>query len=210
MIIISHRGLWKNKKERNTISAFERSFSLGFGIETDIRDFNGCLVISHDMPDKDSINVESVFEKYKKHNKNLPLALNIKADGLQEPLLQLLIKYEIKNYFVFDMSIPDAFLFLEKGINTFARQSEFENKPSFYDRVSGIWMDSFVKEWIGKKEIILHKENNKKVCLVSPELHGRKHLNQWKLYRKIENELKGYEVMLCTDLPQKARSFFCA
>lgn len=35
MIILSHRGYWKETHEKNLPIAFERSFSLGFGTETD-------------------------------------------------------------------------------------------------------------------------------------------------------------------------------
>ena len=50
MKILSHRGYWNNLTEKNSKSAFRRSFQLGFGTETDVRDLNGELVISHDMP----------------------------------------------------------------------------------------------------------------------------------------------------------------
>jgi len=36
MQILSHRGYWKETKEKNQEVAFERSFSLGFGKENDI------------------------------------------------------------------------------------------------------------------------------------------------------------------------------
>ncbi len=38
MIILSHRGYWKEVSEKNKPIAFERSFSLGLGTETYIRD----------------------------------------------------------------------------------------------------------------------------------------------------------------------------
>jgi hypothetical protein len=51
MQILSHRRYWKMDSEKNTKIAFERSFSLGFGTETDLmRDFGRKIVISHDMP----------------------------------------------------------------------------------------------------------------------------------------------------------------
>ncbi len=50
MQVISHRGYWKSAAEKNTTTAFARSFALGYGTETDVRDLNGELVISHDMP----------------------------------------------------------------------------------------------------------------------------------------------------------------
>ena len=55
MIILSHRGYWKLEEERNRAAAFQRSFDLGYGTETDIRDIQGKLVISHDMPRGDEI-----------------------------------------------------------------------------------------------------------------------------------------------------------
>ena len=47
MKILSHRGYWKEEKEKNTIDAVRKAFDHGFGIESDIRDLDGKLVISH-------------------------------------------------------------------------------------------------------------------------------------------------------------------
>ena len=98
MQILSHRGYWKSEKEKNTHGAFERSFSMGFGTETDIRDYKGELVISHDIADEKSVKLEDFFRIYNDFNKSLPLALNIKADGLQLKLKSLLVEYDIENY----------------------------------------------------------------------------------------------------------------
>ena len=37
LIILSHRGYWLQTEEKNSRKAFERSFFMGFGTETDIR-----------------------------------------------------------------------------------------------------------------------------------------------------------------------------
>lgn len=58
MKILSHRGYWKNSDEKNKENAFRRSFSLGYGTETDVRDCRGDLVISHDMPIGNEISCE--------------------------------------------------------------------------------------------------------------------------------------------------------
>ena len=47
MVILSHRGYWKDAR-KNSVDAFKASFVREFGTETDIRDYNGELVISHD------------------------------------------------------------------------------------------------------------------------------------------------------------------
>ena len=64
--VISHRGLWKKLEEQNTIEAFYDSLEAGFGIETDIRDNCGDLVISHDIPTQTNsiLTVDDFFNLY--------------------------------------------------------------------------------------------------------------------------------------------------
>ncbi|MEZ7820946.1 MAG: hypothetical protein QMB51_01415 [Patescibacteria group bacterium] len=208
MIILSHRGYWKETQEKNLPIAFERSFSLGFGTETDIRDYKGELVISHDIADENCISVKEMFEIYNKYDNTLPLALNIKADGLQLKLKKLLEEYKIENYFVFDMSIPDGLGYLKQNIKAFTRESEHEKIPSFYDEACGIWLDEFQEHWITKEVIEKHIKNNKKICIVSPDLHKREYKNEWQHYKEIEKELEIDNFMICTDYPEIAREFF--
>ena len=210
MIILSHRGYWKDTAEKNRPAAFERSFSLGFGTETDIRDYRGELVISHDIADDAAISVRDFLDIYRRFDTTLPLALNIKADGLQAPLKHLLGLYGIENYFVFDMSIPDGLGYLKSGLQTFTRQSEYETDPSFYTQACGIWLDEFLGHWITRETIRHHLENGKRVCIVSPDLHKREYRDEWNHYKQIEQELGIGHLMLCTDYPEAAKEFFDA
>lgn len=207
MIIISHRGFWNSPDEKNSRKSFENSFSLDFGTETDIRDYDGDLVISHDIPDKQALKVQDFFEIHNQFDVSLPLALNIKADGLQSSLKKLLQEYNISNYFVFDMSVPDMIIYLKEGFDVFTRQSEFEKEPSFYDEVVGVWMDCFENDWIQIEDIKFHLDNGKKVCLVSPELHRRDHVPFWKRLGLLD-EQASRSIMLCTDCPEDARRYF--
>jgi len=50
---------------------------------------------------KKCISAKEMFEIYNKYDNRLPLALNVKADGLQIKLKELLQVYKITNYFVF-------------------------------------------------------------------------------------------------------------
>lgn len=207
-MILSHRGFWKTPKEKNKPVAFERSFSLGFGTETDIRDYCGELVISHDIPDSKSLPLKAFFSLYSKFSKELPLALNIKSDGLQKKLLEQLNYFEITNYFVFDMSVPDTIVYNQFEMRTYSRQSEYENSPSLYNQAIGIWMDEFEENWISKSIIENHIFNNKQVCIVSPELHGKEFLKRWGKYKEITNIYVDKKVHLCTDEPVTAKDFF--
>ena len=207
-MILSHRGFWGTESEKNTICAFKKSFSLGFGTETDIRDFRGKLVISHDIANEKSILVEDFFRLYNQFDKNLPLALNIKADGLQNELENLLMKFKINNYFVFDMSIPDTLGYLKKGMNIFTRESEHEVNPAFYTASKGVWLDEFDEHWIKPQVIDNHLNNNKQICIVSPELHKRSWEKEWVGYKKNYDLHKSLNVHICTDMPLNAKNFF--
>lgn len=208
MKVLSHRGYWKETHEKNLPISFERSFSLGFGTETDIRDYKGELVISHDIADEKCISAKEMFEIYNKYDNTLPLALNIKADGLQIKLKELLEEYQITNYFVFDMSVPDGLGYLKQNIKAFTRESEYEKLPSFYEEACGIWLDEFQEHWITKEVIEKHVKNGKQVCIVSPDLHKREYKNEWQHYKEIEKKLGIDNLMICTDYPEIAKEFF--
>lgn len=206
MEIISHRGYWKCKNEKNTKIAFNRSFNMGYGIETDIRDFRGELVISHDIATSESLQLNDFFYEYSMFQKNT-VALNIKADGLVSLLSRKLIEFDISNYFVFDMSVPDTMSYINEGLNVFIRQSEIETDMSLYGKVKGIWLDSFFGDWFETEIVFNHLANNKQVCIVSPELHGREKIGLWSKL-KVPEIVESREVMLCTDFPEEAKNYF--
>lgn len=203
MKILSHRGFWKNPVEKNTEIAFIRSFDSGFGTETDVRDLAGRLVISHDMPlgsELDFVDFLKLTEGY-----SLPLALNVKSDGLATMLVKLMHNHRINDWFVFDMAVPDMRSYILAGAPVFTRMSEIEREPVWLEESVGIWLDSFVGDWFDNKLIEKLTKLNKRVCIVSPELHKRNHLPLWQQLRSlVRNDL----LMLCTDMPAEAKEFF--
>ena len=182
MIILSHRGLWKTPNERNTRAAFVHSFDAGFGTETDLRDICGKIVISHDMPHGDEITFEEVLQIM--DGRNLPLALNIKADGQAAQIQELLAKYNHTNYFTFDMSIPDMVVQMDAGLNVFTGFSDILPTPVLLDRASGVWLDSFYSDWWDDSDIQNLINKNKSVCIVSSDLHKRDTSFQWENVKK--------------------------
>ena len=81
MVILSHRGLWKKQSEKNTFLSIQRSLEEGFGFESDIRDYLGRLVISHNIAEDDSPDAQEVFSLMQKYQDQYCFAINIKADG---------------------------------------------------------------------------------------------------------------------------------
>jgi hypothetical protein len=208
MEIIAHRGTWDTLEKQNTIQSFYNSFELNLGIETDIRDLNGKLVISHNCPINGLVSsIDDFFLSYNQSKSINTLALNIKSDGLQVLLDQKLSQYKIDNYFVFDMSIPDALGYVKKDFKIYTRQSEFELEPIFYDKAIGVWLDSFNSTWFDISLISNHLQNGKKVAIVSSELHKREKYELWHMLKE-DNIYLNNNILLCTDLPQEAKIFF--
>jgi glycerophosphoryl diester phosphodiesterase len=208
MIILAHRGFWLERHEQNTLTAFERAFEKGFGIETDLRDHNGNIVISHDLPIHTPINLENLLELHSKYDNKVLLALNIKADGLQKLTQAALSIHQTSRFFFFDMAVPDAVLYLRLGLPCFTRQSEYEAAPSFYPESKGIWIDEFNHHWVTNSLLLDHIQQCKQICLVSPELHGRPYETEWLQYREISRMLPHEAMMICTDHPDHANNFF--
>lgn len=207
MEILSHRGLWDHSFKKNSLEALIQSLYCGFGFETDVRDLNGELVVSHDPPLTSDLLLATLLEKHREVNPGLTLALNIKSDGLQTKLKEALFKFGTKNYFVFDMSVPDAVGYHKSNFNFFTRQSDIEREPVLYEAASGVWLDSFWTDWLTEKVLEKHLRFGKSVCIVSPELHGRDHTRFWSNIADWD-VIKENNIMICTDHPVEARRKF--
>lgn len=208
MQILAHRGFWKEDEEKNTLLSLTVAFEKNYGVETDIRDFCGNLVISHDVANEKCTLLTHVLKEYNRCKSNGMLALNVKSDGIQILLKPLLEEYRITNYFLFDMSIPEMVVTRKACLKYYTRHSDIEHECVLYDSAQGVWLDSFYdKNWLTKDVIEFHIKNNKKICIVSPELHGYEHDSVWRLLRDC-NYQESDIVTLCTDMPDEARRYF--
>lgn len=207
MKILSHRGFWREPAEKNAPAAFARSFQQGFGTETDLRDLNRALVVAHDPPDSSALSAEDLFASHASHDASLPLALNIKCDGLQPLLAPLLERFAPRDAFVFDMAIPDMLGWLRVGVPVFTRHSDIESEPVLLDDAAGVWLDGFYSDWWDAGVIRRHLDAGRRVCIVSPELHGRDPYPVWD--RLAATDLRqSARLMLCTDFPADAKELF--
>ncbi len=204
--IIAHRGLWLSAGKKNTLPAFERALQQGFSIETDFRDFDNELVISHDPANKNSIKAKAFFDLCSQYPKVAPHAINIKSDGLQNLLSPFVGLWNSEQYFVFDMSVPDSLGYLHSGMNTYTRVSEYESYQDFGGKASGIWLDCFHDQWYGASQFNQFLSLGKAVAIVSPELHGRDHIPLWSMIKALYTP--DLPIMLCTDLPLEAKKYF--
>jgi hypothetical protein len=207
MELLAHRGVWHERAERNTLPALVAAFEHGWGVETDVRDLGGRVVISHDCPAADhDLDLAHVLVAWREHGRRGRLALNVKADGLQGMVMALLHPDELAEVFVFDASVPDERMWLQTHVPTYVRHSELEPSPQaspHYARAQGVWLDAFVDEWWSADTVREHLDRGLGVTVVSPELHGRSHRTAWDLL--IAAGLWHRPgLALCTDLPCEA------
>ena len=207
--ILAHRGYWCQSVEKNSFGAFKRALDAGFGIETDFRDCGGTIVISHDPPGENVLTARDFFELYAELSVNSRIAINIKADGLQNALTSLMrdIGIQVENCFAFDMAVPDALSYVSNDFPIYTRLSEYELEAPFMDLATGVWIDNFTGRFdqVATAQRLLSQGN--RVCIVSSELHKRDHSALW-------NEIAAAgintypEFELCTDFPEAAHQFF--
>lgn len=202
MRILGHRGYWKDPSEKNREIAFARAFDLGFGVETDVRDLAGTLVISHDPPYGAELTLDAFLEVL--GPRDVPLAINVKSDGLAGALRDIMRRHAVIDWFAFDMSVPDMRGQIAAGNPVFARVSELEPWQPWMASTRGVWLDAFDSEWYGTGTLAALLAEVGRVCIVSPELHGRPHRPLWDALRPLRGDPR---ILLCTDHPEQAADF---
>jgi glycerophosphoryl diester phosphodiesterase len=204
---LAHRGLWTDPDERNTLDAFRGAFARGWGVELDVRDLDGVLVISHDPPAAGALGFAAVVEAYVAHGCPGHLAVNVKADGLEILIAAALRPVDPARWFAFDMSVPDSLRYAGAGLPYFSRHSDIEPEPALYAGAGGVWLDDFYGGFVTEARIAGHLEAGKHVAVVSPELHRRDHRPVWDEWRRWD-VWSSDRVHLCTDHAPQAEEVF--
>ena len=181
MIILKHRA--------NLIENFDNRF----GAEIDVRDFNNKLVISHNLPNEKSLELESFLAKIPKETF---LAINIKSSEMEFELKRIIEKHNIKNYFTFDHSVPSLIKSIKCNLFCAFRLSEYEKE--IIPNCDWVWVDCFEKIWYDQDFLKSLKNLGLKIAIVSPELHNRK-----SDIKKLEEIVNSIPVdAICTDIPE--------
>lgn len=163
MIFIAHR--------RNTILDLENT-PTEYGVEVDIRSNNGSLIIQHEplAPGEE-------FRAWLKHYRHGTLILNVKEEGLEAPLIELMNEHSIRDYFFLDQSFPFLIKWAALGERRCAvRISEFESLETalkLSGKIDWVWVDCFNHFPLTGNDAKRLQDHGFKLCLVSPELQGR-------------------------------------
>ncbi len=158
----------------NTIKQLKET-PIEYGVEIDIRYENDYLILHHDP-----FMTGELLEEWLRHYQHQLLILNVKTEGIEEACLSLLEKYNIKNYFFLDLSLPYLVKWTNKGLfQTAVRFSEIEPLDfvlQFVGKTEWVWVDCFTYFPLDYRTYTILKQHFK-ICLVSPELHGHEHLS---------------------------------
>ncbi len=216
MEILCHRGWWTTPEERNSTGALARALAAGHGVETDLRDHAGRVVVSHDPPGPDGEALPDLAGLLRLYAQvpHASLALNVKADGLAVLVAKVLVEAGLAmtgpgcGLYAFDASVPDTLAWLRVGVPVFTRHSDVEPEPVLYEQAIGVWLDDFgARRWWTPDVVRGHLDAGKRVAVVSPELHGRDHRDAWDAL--LDPALAGAEnLALCTDRPAEAIEVF--
>ncbi len=149
-----------------------RKIPIKYGIEVDIRSFNEKLILNHE-PFEEGIELENWLTEFK----HKYLILNIKEEGLEKRCKEIMNKFKIDKYFFLDQSMPMLIkTVLEGNQKTAIRLSTFESLDTvikFKNLLEWVWVDFYQKYPLNEEIINILKNNNFKICLVSPELQGK-------------------------------------
>jgi hypothetical protein len=138
------------------------------GVEIDLRSKNGRIILQHD-PFLEGEDLLSWFEKWQGHD----LILNVKEEGLEDKILEILDSFSVKKYFFLDQSFPFLMKTLRFGNrNVAARVSDLESyKTALGLDCQWVWLDCFLGDWEYLIDVVPQlRTQGKSMCLVSPEL----------------------------------------
>lgn len=163
MKIIAHR--------RNTVAELLAT-PVEYGVEVDIRSSGGRLIIHHD-PFRDGEDFETWMRAYRHGT----LILNVKEEGLEARLLEIMRERSVSDFFFLDQSFPFLVKWARNGERRCAvRVSEFElvdTALTLAGMVGWAWVDCFTRFPLTTESASKLKQACFKLCLVSPELQGR-------------------------------------
>jgi hypothetical protein len=196
MKLIAHR--------RNTVAELLAT-PVHYGVEVDIRSFGERLVIHHDA----FVEGED-FIHWLDHYRHGTLILNVKEEGLEQRLLDLMKKKGIEDFFFLDQSFPFLIKTAKQGERRCAlRVSEYERIDTaltLAGKIDWVWVDCFTRFPLSGEEAQSLRQAGFKLCLVSPELQHRTAAEEIPALRALLTDRGIVADAVCTKMPERWRA----
>ncbi len=167
----------------NTIKQL-KTIPTNYGVEIDIRETNGKLILNHEAFGTGDL-LKEYLKIYAKDNHKGIIIFNIKEAGIETKVIELAKEYGIKKYFLLDVEAPYLYrASYKEGVHNLAvRYSEvepIETLEYYRNKVDWVWIDTVSKLPLNKN--IIKKLQGFNTCLVCPERWGRQ--EDISVYRK--------------------------
>lgn len=171
------------------------------GVEIDLRSWGNTIIVTHDV----FTEAEDLKSWLRSYDHEL-LILNTKEEGLEEEILKTIHDVGVEAFFFLDQSFPYLVRTLKSGeTRTAVRMSDFESSTTATQlkiRPDWVWVDSFSGDW---QHLLIHAKELKqlgyRLCVASPELHGRQSSEEFGHLKSIVSEL-GFNIdAVCTKVP---------
>jgi len=187
-------------KHRVNTSAALIEVPTKYGVEIDLRLFQGELILAHDP-----FEAGEKFENWLENYRHDSIILNVKEDGLENLVTELLSKRGISKYFFLDQPFPTLRKSAKAGIPVAVRLSEYEPPINLRDlEVKWAWLDSFNGKWDYLDEYSeWFRRSEMNLCVVSPELQGRTNPDELQLILSKLEKIKQNPSAVCTKYPEE-------
>lgn len=164
MTIIAHRI--------NTIDQLQE-LSPEYGVEIDVRAYNGRLVLSHD-PYEDG----DQLEEYLSAVGDRLVVFNIKESGIEDDVIELAARYDVTEYFLLDVEFPYIYTASRKSSFTkmavrFSEAEPVETALANTGYADWVWVDTNTQLPLNDDSYRQLSEAGYQICLVSPGRWGR-------------------------------------
>jgi hypothetical protein len=164
VIVVAHR--------RNTVAELDATPPT-LGIEVDVRERGGRLVVVHD-----AFAEGTAFDGWLDHYRHALLVVNTKEEGLIAEVLRRLADRGVDDAFLLGPDPGEALPWLDAGERRIAvRVSEVHHPGTAHalaGRAGWVWLDAFHDGFPVDADVVRAlKADGYRICLVSPELYGR-------------------------------------
>lgn len=171
-----------------------------YGVEIDLRSNGSDLIVHHDP-----FAPGELFTDWLRSYSHSGIILNVKEEGLEENILDLMERFGISEFFFLDQSFPFLLRTATAGERRCCvRFSEYESIQTVFSLtglVEWVWVDCFSRLPLTVAQFKELKQRGFMLCFVSPELQGR---NSWQEISSFVSEVKSMEIKpdaVCTKAP---------
>lgn len=164
MTVIAHRI--------NTVEEL-RMLPPEYGVEIDVRAYNGRLILSHDPYQSGEL-----LADYLETVGNRFVVFNIKESGIEDDVIDLASRHDVSDYFLLDAEFPYIYQAsressFRKMAVRFSEAEPVETALANAEYVDWVWVDTNTYLPLGQQEYSRLSEAEYKICLVSPGRWGR-------------------------------------